>query len=83
MGTEISLNSSIFERVEKYLYLLYGKKKCESIHDVRLQMFLQKYKQFIKKGTENETILKIRKLDGSSWPPCSKVLVQKIKRTML
>ena len=82
MGTEISLNSSIFERVEKYLHLLYEKKKYDSIDDVRLQMFLQKYKQFSKKATKNEKILKIRKLDGSSWPPCSKVLVQKTKRTM-
>ena len=82
MGTEISLNSSILERVEKYLYLLYGKKKCDSTDDVKLQMFLDKYKQFSKKGSENETILRIKKLDGSSWPPCSRVLVQKIKRTM-
>ena len=79
MSTEISLNSSILERVEKYLCLLYGKKTCDSI-DVRLQMFLEKYKQFSKKGRENEAILKIKKLDGSSWPPCSRVFVEKIKR---
>ena len=60
-----SINSSILERVEKYLCLLYGKKTCDSI-DVRLQMFLEKYKQFSKKGRENEAILKIKKLDGSS-----------------
>ena len=59
MSTEISLNSSILERVEKYLCLLYGKKTCDS-KDVRLQMFLEKYKQFSKKGSENETILKIK-----------------------
>ena len=79
---EISLNTSILERVEKYLCLLYGKKTCDSIDDVRLQVFLEKYKQFSKKGSKNETILKIKKLDGSSWPPCSRVLVEKIKRTM-
>ena len=82
MSTEISLNSSILERVEKYLCLLYGKKTSDSIDDVRLQMFAEKYKQFAKKGSENETIFKIKKLDGSSWPPCSRVLVEKIKRTM-
>ena len=82
ISTEISLNSSILERVEKYLYLLYGKKTCDSIDDVRLKIFLEKYKQFSKKGSKNETILKIKKLDGSSWPPCSRVLVEKIKRTM-
>ena len=82
MGTEISLNNSILERVEKYLCLLCGKKKCSSIDDVRLQIFLEKYKQFGKKGSENETILKIKKLDSSFWPTCSKVLIQKIKRAM-
>ena len=82
MGTEISLNSSIYERVKKYLCLLYGKKKCDSIYDARLQMFLEKYKQLSKKSSENETTLKIKKLDGSSWPLCSRVLVQEIKRTM-
>ena len=83
MGTEISLNSSnLLERVEQYLCMLYEKKKCDSIDDVRLQMFLEKYKQFSKKGSENETVLKIKKLDGSSWPPCSRLLVQKIKRTL-
>ena len=82
MGTDISLSNSILERVEKYLCLLYGKKKCSSIDDVRLQMLLEKYKQFSKKGSENDTVLKIKKLESSFWPTCSKVLVQKIKRTM-
>ena len=49
MGTEISLNSSILESVEKFLCLLYAEKKCSSIYDVRLQIFLEKYKQFSKK----------------------------------
>ena len=40
-----------------------------------------KGKQFSKRGNENETTLKIKKSDGSSWPPCSRVLLQKIKRT--
>ena len=49
----ISLKSSILERMEKYLCLLYGKKKYDSIDHVRLQMFLEKYKYFSKKGSEN------------------------------
>ena len=66
ISTDISLNSSILEQVEKYLGLLYGKKKCDPIDDVILQMFLEKYKQFSKKRCENEALLKIKKLDGSS-----------------
>ena len=49
----ISLKSRILERIEKYLCLLYGKKKYDSIDHVRLQMFLEKYKQFSKKDSEN------------------------------
>ena len=82
MSTEISLNSSIVERVEKYLCLLYGKETCDSIDDVKRQIFLEKYKQLSKKGSKNETISKRKKLDGSSGPPCSRVLVEKIKRAM-
>ena len=82
ISTEISLNNSILERVEKYLCLLYRRKKDDSIDDIRLQMFLEKYKQFSKKSSYNETVLKRKKLNGSSWPPWSKVLVQKIKRNM-
>ena len=42
MITEILLNSSILERKGKYPCFLCGKKKCDSIDDVRLQMFLGK-----------------------------------------
>ena len=80
MRTDISLNSSILKRVEKYIYLLYGKKKFDSIDDVRLQMFLEKYKQFCRKSSKNEIILRMKELDGSTWLPYSRV--QKIKRTM-
>ena len=78
MSTEILLTSSILEREEKYLCLLYRKKTCNSVDGVRLPMFLKKYKQFSEKGSKNETILKIKNLDGSSWPPWSRVFVQKI-----
>lgn len=40
---------------------------------VRLQMYVEKLKQFSRKGSENEIILKIKKLHCSSRPPCSSV----------
>ena len=58
VSTEISLNSSILERVEKYLCLLYGKKTSDPIDDVRLQMFVEKYKQFTKKVAKMRKFLK-------------------------
>ena len=83
IGNAFSLNDSILERVEQYLCLLYGKKKYGSIDDVRLQMFVEKYKQFSKKGGKKETVLKIKKLGGTSCPPWYMVFAQKIKRTLL
>ena len=53
-----SINSSILESVEKYLCLLYGKKTSDSIDDVRLQMFVEKYKQFTKKVAKMRKFLK-------------------------
>ena len=46
-------------------------------------MFLKKWKQLRKKGSENETILKKRKSESSFWPPYCRVLVQKIKKLRL
>ena len=87
MSTEVSLNSKHlwksgevpmlvmwkeemrFSRLNRWCYTVnvHGKVYC---------------KQFNRKSAENETVLKIKKLDGSSWPLCSRVLVQKIKKTM-
>ena len=36
----------------------------------------------VKKGRKNETILKIKKFDGSSQPPCFWVMTKEIKGTM-
>ena len=69
MNTETLLSEEKFVnpwKVEKYLCLLYGEKKCDSINYVRLQMYMEKLKQFSRKGSENEIILKIKKLDCSS-----------------
>ena len=42
VNNEISLNSSILERVEKYPCFCYEKKEYNSIDDVRLYTFLEK-----------------------------------------
>ncbi|XP_057308039.1 uncharacterized protein LOC130645930 [Hydractinia symbiolongicarpus] len=55
----------------------YGKRNLSSVDEARLVMFLEKYKP---KG-ENEAISCVKKFDGSSLPPCLRVLRQKIYRT--
>ena len=65
--------------IEKYLCYVYGRKKCDSINDVRVEIFLEKYSPT--KGEERITYAK--KLDASMMPPCQEVLTQKLKRTHL
>ena len=55
--------------------LMYGRKKCSNVDDARLEIFLQKYK--------TNTTTSVKKFDGKILPPCSHVLLQKIKRTQL
>ena len=54
---------------------MYGRKKCNNVDDARLEIFLQKYK--------TKSLSSIKKLDGNMLPPCSRVLMQKMKRTKL
>ena len=81
MSTEISLNSSILERAGKQLCLLYRKKTCDLIDDVRLQMFLEKYKQFSKKVAKL-TNFENKEIRWQFLTFSCRILVQKMKRTM-
>ena len=72
--------SDVEKEIEKFLCKVYGKKKLTSINEVRFQIFLDKYKQ---KKKKNQSITDVKTMDGSSMPPCFKVLKEKIKRTSL
>ena len=54
---------------------MYGRKKCTNVDDARLEIFLQKYKI--------NTRTSMKKLDGKILPPCSRILLKKIKKTQL
>ena len=54
-----------------------GKPKLKSVNESRLDIFLKKYKS----KSKDEVINYVRKLNGSSLPPCSWVLWQKVLRT--
>ena len=56
---------------------MYGQKKLSSVSEAHLEMFLKKYKPKIGKNP----IFCARKMDGSSLPPCSPVILQKLRRT--
>ena len=77
LGTEMNISDNTIAAIQKYTCFMYGMKKLKDINDVRTQLFLDKYKP--KKDADR--ISCVKKLDGSSLPPCYHVLLQKLKRT--
>ena len=59
---------------------MYGNKKLATVNEVRLEMFLNKYKQ--KKENASLTA-NIKAMDAEFLPPCLKVLLHKIKRSSI
>jgi len=79
LGRETEVSEDTVVNIEKFVCEMYSKKKISSVDEVRLQIFLDKYKP--KKGEQRFSC--VNKFDGSALPPCSRVLLQKIKRTHL
>ena len=72
------VTEEVIDQIERFVCKVYGKKKMESVNEVRLQVFASKYKQK-KNGTKS--ITDVKSMDGSAMPPCYQVLLEKIKRT--
>ena len=70
MGFDEKASEETFSTVEHYVCTIYGKSKLKSVNGSRLDIFLKKYKS----KSKDEGINCVRKLDGSSLPPCSRVL---------
>ena len=67
-----------FKVIEKFTCALYGKPKFNSVNEVRLELFLKKYRP---KKKEEVVISCVKKMEGSFLPPCASVLKQKTNRT--
>ena len=67
----------VFSQIERFTCLLYGNKRSNRINDVRIDIFMQKYKP----KRDNDKISCVKRLDGSMLPPCSRVLREKTRRT--
>ena len=61
---------------KKLVCSMYGQKKVFSVTEARLEMFLKKNKPKIGKSP----ISCAKKMDGSSLPPCSPDILQKLRR---
>ena len=77
MGFDEKLSEETFSTIEDYVCTKYGKPKLKSVNELRLDIFLKKYKS----KSKDEGINCVRKLDGSSLPPYSRVLWQKVLHT--
>ena len=70
MGNRETVTAEQLKIPENFVCKMYGKTKCESVDDARLDTFFKKYK--LKKN--DSPISCVRKMDGSSPPPCSRVV---------
>ena len=73
LGDKEVINNEQCADGEELVRSLYGQKKLSSVAEARLEMFLKKYKPKIGK------ISCAKKMDGSSLPPCSPVILQKLR----
>ncbi|XP_031341089.1 uncharacterized protein LOC116169200 [Photinus pyralis] len=76
-GNSENVDEKQIKAVEKFACLIYGKRQTTEINKARYEIFLDAYKP---KHNDNEIFNRIRQFDGSSLPPCSDVLLMKIKR---
>lgn len=75
---EVCIETSLFKTIEKFVCILYGYKKEDSLHNVRHQMFLKTYKN----PNVNELLkLNITNFDPSNIPPCKSELYMHFLRT--
>ena len=77
MGNRETVTAEQLKIAENFVCKMYGKTKCESVDDARLDTFFKKYTP----KRNDSPISCVRKMDGSSHPPCSRVVLEKLKRT--
>ena len=75
LGRDDQLNEATVKKLEEFVCIIYGRKKCKSVDEARFEMFCEKYK--------SSKISTAKKLDSGMLPPCSKVLRKKIERCKL
>ena len=78
MGFSDDIQEEEFKVIEKFTCTLYGKPKFNSVNEVRLELFLKKYRP---KKKEQVVISCVKKMEGSFLPPCTSVLQQNTNKT--
>ena len=64
--------------VQGFVCAMHGKKRFQSVDELRLELFLTKLKY---KPNNDSLVDKVRKLDSVTLPICSRVVFKKLKRS--
>ena len=71
-----AITEQYIQVVKGFACVMYGKKRFQSVNELCLELFLTKY------NPNNDSLVdKVRKLDSATLPPCSRVLLKKLKRS--
>ena len=76
LGTE-KPDENMIKGIESFAYKLYGNKTSNSINDVLIQNFLKA----VKSKKNADMLAAVKGCDGSSLPPCYRILYNHILRT--
>ena len=77
LSEQDEISDSDVSEIESFVCKMYGKKKLVSIDEARFHIFADHYKT----KNNDQRLSSVKKLEGSSLPPCRKVVLKKIKRT--
>ena len=76
LGNSEYISEEVTAQIEKFVCQMYGYPKFSSIDEVRLEIFVAKYR-----SKKREKSLFAKNLHSNIFPPCKRVLQEKIKRT--
>ena len=77
MGFSDDIQEEEFKAIENSICTLYGKPKFNSVNEVRLELYLKKYRP-----KKKEVVIScVKKMEGSFLPLCTSVLKQKSNRS--
>ena len=75
IGVSPTITASTSVLLSEWTCLTYGRNRYTNVDDERQEIFLQKY--------STNTITSVKNLDGNILPICSRVLLQKVRRTKI
>ena len=78
-GESADLQPDLLTTIESFVCCMYGNRKVCLVNEARYKLFQQRYAP----KNQSQPLDKIKGTDASNVPPCSSVLLQKIKRSNL